>query len=307
MINRVLIRIKVIQTVYACYQKGLNEVRAGENELMTSLRKSYDLYHYLLLLVVELTHAYGQYIDMGRNKFRPTNEELNPDVRLLNNRLAKELAQNEQLASYVKDNMLSWSKDDDFIRKVLDAILKSDVYTDYINSKEDDFETDREFWRSVFKHVIANNDWFDEYLEEKCLYWNEDIDIIESFILKTLKRMGEGQGKEFQLLPMFNNNDDREFCLKLFRNTIIHSEEYRERINSNSNHWDSERVALLDLIIMQIAIAEILNFPSIPVNVTLNEYIEAAKYYSTPKSSVFINGVLEGIVKELRDERALLK
>jgi N utilization substance protein B len=307
MINRVLIRIKVLQILYAYYQKGTTDLRTAENELMTSIRKSYDLYHYFLLLIVEVTNMYERLTDYKRNKYRPSEEELHPDLRLLNNRLTKQLRTNEELIKYAKENLLSWANEVDFIKKVMDMILKSDVYVEYVNSKNDSYETDREFWRSIFKHVINNNDEIDGYLQEKDIYWNEDIDIVESFIIKTLKRFDEKKGSRQSLIPMFNNKNDEEYLLQLFRQTILHQHEYRERIHNRASNWEAERVALLDMIIMQIAITEALHFPTIPISVTLNEYIDAAKYYSTPKSGYFINGILEAVFEDMRNERLLFK
>ncbi|MDR1723029.1 MAG: transcription antitermination factor NusB [Tannerella sp.] len=307
MINRVLIRIKVLQIVYAYYQKGANDIKAAENELLLSLRRSYDLYHYFLLLIVEVTRQYDLMIEAKRNKYLPTLEELNPDKRLLNNRLASQLRTNNALMKYAKEHNVSLADDTDFVKMVLDMIIKSDIYAEYLVNESDDYETDKDFWRHVFKRLIYNSQEVDDFLEEKCIYWNEDVEIVESFVIKTIKRFEKDAGNEQELMPMFNSNDDYDYVIKLFRQTILHGDEYRERINNNTKNWESERVANMDLIIMQVALAEILNFPEIPVSVTLNEYIDAAKYYSTPKSGVFINGILDSIVGELRDEKVITR
>ena len=307
MINRVLIRIKVLQIVYAYYQKDSHDLKVAENELLLSLRRSYDLYHYLLLLIVDITRMYERVIDAKKNKYRPTDEELNPDLRLLNNRLASQIAENEELLKYAKQHGVSWADDIDFIKKTLEMILVSDVYAYYLKNETDSYEVDREFWRLVFKRIISNNEIVEDYLEEKSIYWNDDVDIIESFVIKTIKRFDENAGKTQPLMPMFTNNDDYNFVIQLFRQTILHGDEYREIIDRHTKNWESERVAHMDLMIMQVALAEIMNFPTIPINVTLNEYIDAAKYYSTPKSGSFINGVLDSIVEELKKENRLLK
>jgi len=307
MINRILIRIKVLQIVYAFYQKGAKDLKVAENELLLSLRRSYDLYHYLLLLIVDVTRMYERMIEVKRNKYLPSDEDRNPDLRILNNRLAAQLAENEALSKYAKEHGISWADDTDFVKKVLETITASDVYSDYLQSATDDYETDKEFWRSVFKRLISNNEYVEEYLEEKSIYWNDDVDIIESFVIKTIRRFEEHGGCKQELMPMFINNDDYDFVIQLFRQTLLHGEEYREVINRHSKNWDMERVAPMDLMIMQVALAEIMNFPTIPLSVTLNEYIDAAKYYSTPKSSTFINGVLDSIIAELKAENRLLK
>jgi N utilization substance protein B len=250
---------------------------------------------------------YEHLIEKRRNKYRPTDEEKNPDMRMLNNRLAAQIAENEALRKYSGEHGISWSDNRDFIKKILDIIMKSDVYKDYLNVEEDSYKTDRDFWCYVFRRVISNNEFVEDFLEEKSIYWNEDIDIIESFVVKTIKRFDETTGSKQELIPMFNNNDDHEYVIRLFRQTLLHGDEYRERINRHMKNWESERVANIDLIIMQIALAEIMNFPTIPISVTLNEYIDAAKYYSTPKSGTFINGVLDSIVEELKKENLLMK
>jgi N utilization substance protein B len=306
MINRILIRIKVIQIVYAYYQKGNNDLRIAENELLLSLRRSYDLYHYLLLLIVEVTRMYEHLIEMRRNKYRPTDEDKNPDMRMLNNRLAAQIADNEELRKYNREHGILWTDDRDFVRKVMDMIVKSGIYREYLKTK-DNYEADRDFWRHVFKRLIPNNAFIEDYLEEKSIYWNEDIDIVESFVLKTIKRFDESAGSRQSLIPMFNSDGDYDYVIKLFRQTLLHGEEYRQRIDRHMKNWETERVANMDLIIMQVALAEIMNFPSIPVSVTLNEYIDVARYYSTPKSGVFINGVLDSIIEELKNENLLIK
>jgi N utilization substance protein B len=296
-----------LQIVYAYYQKGTGDLKIAENELLLSLRRSYDLYFYFLLLIVEVTRMYERLIETKRHKYVPTDKELNPDTRLLNNRLAGQMMRNEALLKYAKEHGISWSDDLDFVKKMLDLILKSDVYADYINNPDDGYETDKEFWRLVFKRIISNSEYVEEYLEEKSIYWNEDVDIIESFVMKTIKRFDENAGGSQELMPMFNNNDDYDYVIKLFRQTLLNGEEYRKRIDRHTKNWETERVANMDMIIMQLALAEMLNFPSIPVNVTLNEFIDAAKYYSTPKSGTFINGVLDSIVDELKKEKLLFK
>ena len=307
MINRILIRIKVLQIVYAYYQKDSTDLKVAENELLLSLRRSYDLYHYFLLLIVDVTRMYERMIEARRNKYRPSDEERNPDLRLLNNRLAAKIAENEDLMKYVKEHGISWADDMDFVKKILDLILTSDAYAEYIKNEDDSFEADKELWRIVFKRIISNNEYVEDYLEEKSIYWNEDVDIIESFVIKTIKRFDENSGSNHELIPMFSNSDDYDYVIKLFRQTLLNGEEYRKRIDKHMKNWESERVANMDLVIMQVALAEIMNFPTIPVSVTLNEYIDAAKYYSTPKSGTFINGVLDSVVEELKAEKLLMK
>lgn len=307
MINRILIRIKVLQIVYSFYQNGNNDLKVAENELLFSLRKSYDLYHYFLLLIIEVTNLQKRTLDVKKNKYMPTHAELNPNTRLIDNRFAAQVAENTALQKYVAEQGLSWANDEEFVKSVLDIILASDLYNEYLDNENDSYETDKEFWRCVFKKLICGNEVIEDFLEDKSIYWNDDIEIVETFTLKTIKKFEEKNGSKQELLPMFKDLEDHSFAIKLFRQTLLKGAEYRERINNHMKNWETERIANMDLIIMQVALAEIMTFPSIPINVTLNEYIDTAKYYSTPKSGNFINGILDSIVSELKKEKVLLK
>ena len=307
MINRILIRIKVLQIVYSFYQNGNNDLKVAENELLFSLRKSYDLYHYFLLLIIEVTNLQQRTLDAKKSKYMPTHAELNPNTRLVNNRFTAQVAENEALQKYVAEQGLSWVNDEEFIKNVLDLILASDLYNEYLDNENDSYETDKEFWRAVFKKLICGNEMIEEYLEDKSIYWNDDIEIVETFTLKTIKQFEEKNKGKQKLLPMFKDLEDQSFAIKLFRQSLLKGAEYLERINKHMKNWETERIANMDLIIMQVALAEIMTFPSIPINVTFNEYIDTAKYYSTPKSGVFINGILDSIVSELKKEKVLLK
>ncbi|MDR2918583.1 MAG: transcription antitermination factor NusB [Tannerella sp.] len=307
MINRVLIRIKVLQIVFAYYQNGNTDLKVAENELHLSLRRAYDLYYYFLLLIIEVTHLQERRIDAKKQKLRPTEDDLNPNMRLVNNRFAHQLETNEMLLDYVKEHGISWANEADFIKNVLDQILASDIYAEYKDNQNDSYEIDQEFWRSVFRKLICGNEDIENALEDICIYWNDDIEIIQTFVLKTIKRFNEENGDKEDLLPMFKDEEDEDFVIKLFRTSLKNKEQYREWIDKHIKNWESERIANMDLIIMQVALAEIMNFPKIPIKVTLNEYIDAAKHYSTPKSGTFINGVLDSIVRELKKEKLLLK
>ena len=307
MINRVLIRIKVLQIVFAYYQNGSDDLKMAENELFLSLRRSYDLYYYFLLLIVEVTRLHERQLDTRKHKYLPTSDELNPNMRLVNNRLARQIEANGKLQAYVKEHGVSWVNETDFVKRVLERILNSELYAEYKDSEDDSYETDREFWRAVFRKLICRNEELENALEDISIYWNDDIEIIQTFVIKTIKRFEEAHGSRQELLPMFKDEEDRDFAIQLFRKTLLYGEEYRERIDRHLRNWESERVANMDLYIMQMALAELLHFPNIPVNVTLNEYIDAAKAYSTPKSGTFINGILDSIVQELAQEKLLFK
>ncbi len=307
MINRVLIRIRVVQILFSCFQSETTDLRKAENELLFSLQKSYDLYFYLLWLMVELTDEYQHRVDARKAKLLPTQEDMQPNTKLLDNKFIEQLRQNTQLEKYLKERPFSWKEHDAFLRNLLDGILNSEFYQDYIKSDKQDYDEDRELWRKVFKHIICNNEDLYTILEDESLYWNDDIEIIESFVLKSIKRFEEEKGANQELLPMFKDDSDREFAIELFRESLLGNKENKELIEKYTTNWESERIALMDMVIMQIALAEIVTFPSIPINVTLNEYIDIAKSYSTAKSASFINGILDAVVKQLKEEKKIIK
>lgn len=307
MINRVLIRIRVVQIVFAYSQGETIDLKKAENELLFSLQKSYDLYHYLLTLLIELTDVYAQRVDAKKAKLLPTQEDINPNTKLLDNKFIAQLRENKALGEYISERPFLWSEHDTFIRNLFDTIIASDIYKEYIAGDDNDYNTDREFWRKVFKQIISNTEGLYNILEDESLYWNDDIEIVESFALKTIKKFEEQMGADQQLLPMFKDETDREFAVKLLRETFLNLKENRELIKKYTQNWESERIALMDMVIMQIAIAELRTFPSIPINVTLNEYIDIAKSYSTNKSGPFINGILDAAVKELKEKKIIIK
>ncbi|MDR1091053.1 MAG: transcription antitermination factor NusB [Prevotella sp.] len=307
MINRVLIRIRVVQVLFACSQNESIDLKKAETELLFSLQKSYDLYFYFLSLMIELTDAYAQKVDARKSKLLPSEEDINPNTKLLENKFISQLRQNVTLDKYMKDRPFRWFEYEAFVRGLLEDILNSDIYKASVENTSDNYESDREFWRKVFKQIISNKEELYSILEDESLYWNDDIEIVESFVLKTIKRFEESNGSNQELLPMFKDEMDREFAVKLLRESLLNEKEYRTIIDKYTNNWESERIAQMDMIIMQIALAEIMSFPSIPVSVTLNEYIDIAKSYSTAKSASFINGILDAIVKELKEEKKIIK
>lgn len=307
MINRVLIRIRVMQIVFAYSQGETIDLKKAENELVFSLQKSYDLYHYLLMLPVELTNVYAQRIDAKKAKLLPSFEDMNPNTRLLENKFILQLQANKQLLEYMQERPFLWSEHDTFIRNMFDTIINSDIYKEYIADSNTDYDTDREFWRKVFKQIICSTEDLYNILEDESLYWNDDVEIVESFVLKTIKRFDIEKGDAQELLPMFKDSTDREFAVKLLRETFLNLKENRVFIEKYTKNWESERIALMDMVIMEIALAELRSFPSIPISVTLNEYIDIAKSYSTNKSASFINGILDAVVKELKDEKLIIK
>ena len=307
MINRVLIRLKIIQIVYAYYQNGSKNLDSAEKELFFSLSKAYDLYNYLLMLMIALTNYAQKRIDAAKAKLAPTKEELFPNTKFVENKFIAQLEVNKQLLDFIANQKRSWDNEEDFIKGLYEKIIGSDVYKEYMASSESSYEADRELWRKLYKTFIFNNEALDALLEDQSLYWNDDKEIVDTFVLKTIKRFDEKNGANQELLPEFKDDEDREFARRLFRRTILNCEYYRHLISENTRNWDLDRVAFMDVVIMQCALAEILSFPNIPVSVSLNEYVDIAKVYSTAKSGSFVNGTLDGIVKVLKKEGKLTK
>lgn len=307
MINRVLIRLKIVQIVYAYYQNGGKNLDTAEKELFFSLSKAYDLYNYLLLLMVEVTKQANKRLNAAKNKLVPTKEELFPNTKFVENRFIAQLEVNKQLLEFSNNQKKTWENEADFVKTLCDKILESDIYKEYMASETSSYEEDRELWRKLYKNIIFNNIELDQVLEDQSLYWNDDKEIVDTFVLKTIKRFDEKNGAKQELLPEFKDEEDQDFARRLFRRTILNADYYRHLISENTKNWDLDRVAFMDVVIMQIALAEILSFPNIPVSVSLNEYVEIAKLYSTPKSGGFINGTLAGIVNSLKKENKLTK
>lgn len=307
MINRVLIRLKIVQIIYAYYQNGGKNLETAEKELFFSLSKAYDLYNYLLLLMVEVTHYAQRRLDAGKNKFNPSKEELSPNTKFANNRFIAQLETNKQLQEFVNNQKKTWDDNTECVKAIYEQITESDYYKEYMADETSSYEDDRELWRKLYKNLIFNNETLDQALEDQSLYWNDDKEIVDTFVLKTIKRFEEKNGAQQELLPEFKDEEDKDYARRLFRRTILNADYYRHLLSENTKNWDLSRVAFMDVVIMQIALAEILSFPNIPVSVSINEYVEIAKLYSTSKSPAFINGMLDHIVNQLKNENKLTK
>lgn len=306
MVNRILIRIKVVQIVYSYLVNKDKSIDTSEKELFFSLEKAYELYHRLLLLMIELTDAQSKRIENARFKYTATAADKNPDTRLVNNRFIAQLRENKMLKEYVDRQSVSWVNEPDFVRILLDRLLASDLYKTYLASEEDSYAVDQDFWEKAFKHIIVEDEDLSEILEAQSLYWNDDLETISTFVLKTIKRFDQSKGAEQELLPMFKDDEDAEFAKMLFRKTLMNVDVNKALIDQHTKNWEIDRVAFMDIVIMLVAIAEIKSFPTIPVKVTLNEYIEIAKSYSTIKSGHFINGILDAVASQLKKDGFLV-
>lgn len=306
MINRKLIRVKIVQLTYAYYQNGHHNMDTAEKELLFSLSKAYDLYNYLLGLIVAITQEERRRVDIATRRAEREGTET-PSQRFAFNKFATQLEENKQLNLFMEDKKMSWENDVEAVRKLCDQIERSPLYQEYMMSDAEDYETDRELWRRIYRTLIQGNEDLDAILEEKSLYWNDDKEIVDTFVLKTIKRFDPANKADQELLPEYDDTEDREYALKLFRSTILNADTYQRYMSETSRNWNFSRLAYMDVVLMQIAIAEMLTFPNIPISVTINEYVVLAKLYSTPKSGGYINGMLDAIARHLVDTGRLLK
>lgn len=306
MINRKLIRVKIVQLTYAYYQNGHHNMDTAEKELLFSLSKAYDLYNYFLGLIVAITQEERRRVDIATRRAEREGTET-PSQRFAFNKFATQLEENKQLNLFMEDKKMSWENDVEAVRKLCDQIERSPLYQEYMMSGAEDYETDRELWRRIYRTLIQGNEDLDAILEEKSLYWNDDKEIVDTFVLKTIKRFDPANKADQELLPEYDDTEDREYALKLFRSTILNADTYQRYMSETSRNWNFSRLAYMDVVLMQIAIAEMLTFPNIPISVTINEYVDLAKLYSTPKSGGYINGMLDAIARHLVDTGRLLK
>jgi len=306
MINRELIRIKIVQLTYAYYQNGNRNMDNAEKELLFSLAKAYDLYNYLLALIVSVTQEERHRVEIAANRANREGTET-PSSRFVNNKFAVQLEENKQLNLFMESQKRRWEDDMEAVRKLCDQIEQSTIYQEYMASDDDSYEADREVWRKIYRTLIQENPDLDAVLEEKSLYWNDDKEVVDTFVIKTIKRFDPANGADQELLPEYRDEEDRDFALKLFRSTILNADDYQRYMSESSRNWDFSRLAYMDVVIMQIAIAEMLTFPNIPVTVTINEYVDLAKLYSTPRSGGYINGMLDTIARHLIQTGKMMK
>ena len=307
MISRRQLRIKALQSLYAYYKTGREDMGRSEKELHYNIEKAYELYHYLLLLILDVILYAESRIDLARNKRIPTQEDLNPNNRFIENRLVDQLRNNDWLLRFVDQHKLNWSNYPELIKDIYTKLLATEEYASYMSAEESGYAEDKKMIIQVFTHVIFPSELLSSIMEEQSIYWNDDLEFITNMIVKTFKKFKEEDGPKKALMELYKADEDREYVVKLYRQTIIHREEYVEYIQQNTRNWDLERIAFMDILIMQMAIAELIGFSSIPTKVTLNEYLEISKFYSTSKSNIFINGVLDKVVFHLKEEKKIIK
>jgi len=307
MISRRILRIKILQLLYAYFQNVDSSLSKFEKELFFSIQKTYDLYHYLLLLIVDIADYAGSRIEIARQKKIPTREDLNPNTKFIDNLIIQQIRVNKQLNKYLSSTRLSWVNSPELIKKLHNRIRMAPFFKAYMEDDKRTYEQDKKLIIDVYAEEIMHSESLHQTLEEQSIYWNDEIGFVISMITKTLKGFNDNDGANALLMQLFKNDDDKAFARDLFHKVILNKDEYCKLVESYTENWDVDRIAFMDLLIMEMAITEAVAFPSIPTRVTINEYLEISKFYSTEKSSIFINGLLDKIFKHLKDEKKIVK
>lgn len=306
MLSRRLLRVKVVKAVYAHLQTEADNIPQSEKNLLISIDKAYDLYFHMLSLLPELVNYAEARQEIARNKMLPTYEDLNPNRKFVENRAIERIASCQEITDYCSLKRLSWNDNADLIKSIYNTLTEQPFFKNYMSRETRSFKEDAELASDIFMNILETDELLESVLEDQSIFWGDDLGYILTMASRTVTSMRESH-QTVKLLPKFKSAEDLDFSKRLLREAIIHFNEYRELIDNHTNNWDIERLALMDNVILAVAIAEAKNFASIPVKVTMNEFIDIAKYYSTPSSSTFINGVLDKIITLGLDEGWIFK
>ena len=309
MLNRRHLRIKVLQILYAFYQSDEKDVLKAEKELLLSIERMYDLYIYLLLTLPELTKAASLKIEEKKKKLRPTPEDLNPNRKFVDNALIMSLSSNDQLRKLSEKRKVNWmgAENQEIFRKMFLHVLGTETYFEHMENGLYGDDEDKSFAVQLFKNEVVNSDYLHHFFEEKSIHWLDDIDLCCSMAIKAMKTWKK-QDNYFEILPLFKENDEeKSFVTSLIKETLLKDEENNILIAQLAANWELDRIATMDIILLKMGITELQIFNEIPTKVTLNEYIEISKFYSTPKSNTFINGILDKAIESLKKEGKIVK
>jgi transcription antitermination factor NusB len=297
-----------MQSIYAMHQNGSDNLEKEEKFLMHSIDAIQDLYLIMLSSLIEICKKETVFLHLSSQKHLATKEERNPNEKFIKNSIFQILAENNSLSIALENRSINnWTLNDDYIILLLNAVKVSELYAKYMSNRVNTFEEDKAFIVDIFSEIIVPNEKLYEYLEDDKLTWIDDIPLVNTHIIKQLKAIKQGEDDNFRVPKLYKDNEDKAYVKDLFRKTVLNEPELAKEYVDKTPNWDSERIAEIDTIILKMAICEFLKFPSIPVKVTLNEYLELAKEYSTPKSSIFINGILDNLVKELESNKRIVK
>ncbi|MFT3794260.1 transcription antitermination factor NusB [Flavobacterium sp.] len=296
-----------MQSIYAMHQNGSDSLEKEEKFLLFSIENIQDLYLIMLSALIEMRKKEIDFLDISAKKHIATSEDKNPNRKFVNNVVLDMLSENNSLSIALENRKINnWHLNDDYILILLGELKQSDLYKKYMSNRKNTFEEDRDFVADVFEMIAANDKLYD-YLEDYRLTFVDDIPLVNTQIIKQLRAIKSEKDDSFRVPKLYKDTEDKEFVSNLFRKTVLNEAELSKEYIDKTPNWDTERIAEIDTIILKMAICEFLKFPSIPVKVTINEYLEIAKEYSTPKSSIFINGILDNLVKEFETNKKLLK
>lgn len=308
MLSRRHIRVKVMQILYAFKGSESDDVSKDQKFLLFSIDNMYNLYLLLISLLIEVRKRAEDDLQKKQKKHLATAEDKNPNRKFVNNELLKLLSHNAELKNQLENNKsINWEFDSEYVDVIFKAITSSDLYKEYMQTRVSDFKEDKDFIVDVFKEVMAPNDKLYEYIEDKNLTWLDDLPTVNTTILKLLRKVKATSNDQFFTPKLYKDEEDKQFAIDLFKKTLLNRTTINKEIELKTKNWDADRIANVDYVLLQMAISELNNFSSIPVKVTINEYLEIAKEYSTPKSSIFINGILDKLVKEYEAAGSLNK
>jgi len=308
MLNRRYLRIKIMQALYAFFQSDNKDLPKGERDLFSGIDKIYDLYIFQLAFLLELHHVAMVLSEEAKNKRLPTSNDLNPNLKFIENKFILQLTENIHLKREMNNRRISWTNEFELVKKIFNNIKASDEYDKYMNVSDDSYKTHHDFILEIFKEYMADFELLNHFYEERNLHWGDDIYLVNPMIVKTIDSFKENSNPDFTLLPLYKDKEeDEQFVKDLFHQTVIQEEETKKLIADKTKNWEVERIAMMDVLLMQMAITEILYFSNIPVKVTLNEFIEISKIYSTPKSKLFINGILDKLLVDFKTGNKLTK
>ncbi len=307
MVSRHYLRIKTMQALYAYNANPKAAVRAYEDNLVKSVRGCYELFLWLFALLPEIAFYRMKKLDSLKEKYNPTDEDLNPNTKFVENKVIKQMEKNKTLTQLWPKHRILWEDDTDLIAKLFREIEQLPEYEVYMSTREQNYAEDKRLVLAIIEKVFSNNDLLHWYLGEKNTHWIDDYDEAMTMFYQNVKEFKESKGDDCKIDTLFKSEEDEQFCRQLFRKTVEHASEYEQMIESKLQNWELERVINMDMLLMQMALCELLEFPSVPIKVTLNEYIEIAKWYSSDKSKVFINGILDRLIVDLRENGKIEK
>ncbi len=304
MLNRRHLRIRVLQFLYSWNKSNGSEIAVLEKQFLKSLNKVEELYILLFIYILEVRDFAENYLEDSKKKQLPSKNDLNPNRKFIDNLFLKKMKDDSYLSNKSRNAKLSFVDEKNMIKAIYFKIVETELYKSYMDEENTNFESDKSFIVKLFSKELIEMEAFQDFLNEQYIFWNDDFPFVCSMVIKTIKQSDKNK---LELFDLFKDTDEKDFAVNLLRHSIVHSQEFSELISSKTKNWDLERVAQMDLILMQMALTELLKMPSVPVKVTINEYIELAKYYSTTNSKNFVNGILDSLLAELKRKGAIKK